>query len=86
MANGYVGIASHQGLCRIEIERHDTLRRAQGLVGAGRKQTRVAFWAVLPIEAAHDIFALLDEGENTAALRLLNQAAREGGHLLALNQ
>lgn len=85
MLNGYVGIVSRRGLCQIEIERHDTLRRAHAAV-SGTIHPRVGFWAILPERSAHAIFALVEQGETKEALRVLNQAAREGGHLLPFDR
>jgi hypothetical protein len=86
MLNGYVGIISRTGLCRFQVERHDTLRQTRQAAVLGNKQLRVAFWAVLPDETARQIADLLDQGEGKEALRVLNHSAREAGHLLPLNQ
>ena len=86
MLNGYVGIVSRKGLCQFQIERQDTLRLAHQAAITSSKQARVGFWAILPIPSALAIFALIEQGESKEALRLLNQTAREGGHLIPLNQ
>lgn len=86
MLNGYVGIVSQRGLCQIQIERHDTLRRARESLVTRGKFPRIGFWAVLPTALAREISALIEEGEEKEALRVLNMVAREGGHLLPLNQ
>jgi hypothetical protein len=86
MLNGYVGIVSRRGLCQIQLERQDTLRRARESVVPGHKQPRVAFWAVIPVHLACHISALVEQGEGKEALRVLNQVARDAGHLLPLNQ
>lgn len=85
MLNGYVGIVSRRGLCQLQVEREDTLRRARQAQLLGTKAIRVGFWAVLADDNARYIASLLDQGERKEALRVLNQAAREAGHLLPLN-
>jgi hypothetical protein len=86
MLNGYVGIVSRRGLCQIQIERQDTLRRARESAVPGNKQPRVAFWAIIPVHLACQVFALVEQGEGKEALRVLNQVARDAGHLLPFNQ
>ena len=86
MLNGYVGIVSRRGLCQIQIERQDTLLRARESVVTGSKQARVAFWAIIPVHLAHHISALVEQGEAKEALCVLNQVARDAGHLLPLNR
>ena len=84
MLNGYVGTVSNRGLCQFQVERHDTIRRVRQAALAHAKAPRFGFWAVLADETARDITELLDQDEGKEALRLLNQAAIEGGHLFPI--
>lgn len=86
MVNGYVGIVSRRGLCQLQVERYDTIRRASQAPMMGDKPPRVGFWATLADDSARHIAGLLDQDEGKEALRLLNQVAIESGHLLPLNQ
>lgn len=85
MLNGYIGTVTRKGLCEILVEEHQAMLRIQR-AASGRPSTCIGFWATLPDDAARFISGLIDQGERKAALRLLNQAAREGGHLLPINQ
>ena len=86
MLNGYVGIVSQQGLCQIQVEGREAMLHVHRAATLSQDSPRVGFWAILPTETACYIAGLVDRGEGKEALRVLNQTAREGGHLLPFNQ
>ena len=86
MLNGYIGIVSRRGLCQIQVERQEVLQQIYRSATLGKHSPRIGFWATLPEEAARHISTLVLHGECHEALRILNQSARESGHLLPLHQ
>lgn len=82
MLNAYVGIASRYGLSALHLERPDTRAWACQLANGDTRHSRVAFWAVLPDQAAARISWLLLRGLRREALHVLGHCAREVGRIL----
>lgn len=81
MWQAYVGIVSRRGLEIFCPEHPQTVRFLQRRVERCRGQA-LCFWSVAQAEAVAQVEAALCADERRVALRLLDEATRDGGPLL----
>lgn len=79
----YIGVASARGLETLLPEQGLVV---QALVARATQRRSVCCWAVLPDSDAREIRYRLADGEQAAALALLEASAREVGSILPAEQ